>query len=131
MFTRTNIAIALMLFMIFFVTLSSLWGEHGYLVKREMEKQREELVLAVEKKRAELELLRGIDTRKDSAFEEEELMLSFPDESYIPEENNEEVAEVAFKGLSKPFIFSISSLPSILYLAICFFIRYKRRGKNG
>lgn len=128
MFTRTNISVALILFIVFFTVLCSFFGERGYFVSRGSKNLKDELNYTLEKKRAEVDLLKRKEQDKGQCSENEELLMVFPNSTYTPRHTYTDVyVQPSFKGLSVLAIFLISSSVSIIYLVICFFVMKSRR----
>ncbi len=120
MFTRTNICLSLLVFIIIFITLTVAFGKHGIVVQKELQRINAKLDNSVEMKRAEIELLRK-QNQINSA--NGELMLSLPNQPYEPMIENKDLGEITYTGLPLWSIFLLSICPSLLYLLICFIIR--------
>lgn len=126
MFTRTNVGIAILLFLLFFIPIALIYGEHGVIVQRKLKEQNKLLEFSVEKKKAEVELLRLNADNKARGDENGELVLAFSDEPFVPVASNK-MEVIDYKGLSRGRITLISLIPSVIYLLICFIVRKKRR----
>ncbi len=128
MFTRKNKALALMIYLIFFIFLLTLLGENGILVRAELRRNALELERASEKKAADILLLREEKVSRDTETEDGDLLYSF-DSIRESDTQDESIAEYSeFEGMSTYKVALISLLPPVLYLLIVFCVG-KRRAK--
>lgn len=128
MFTRKNKAVALMIYLIFFLIILTLFGENGVFSRRELEEKQRILYAEREKKIAELELLREESTTKSTSSEEGELLYSF--ESPASEDDNHSsypVLSQSYTGLKTIMVAFVSLLPAFLYLIIVFLFNWRRK----
>ena len=128
MFTRKNKAVALMIYLIFFLLILTLFGENGVFSRRELEEKQRILYAEREKKIAELELLREESTTKSTSSEEGELLYSF--ESTAAEGDDHSTYPVlsqSYKGLKTITIAFVSLLPAFLYLIIVILFNWRRK----
>ena len=128
MFTRKNKAVALMIYLIFFLLILTLFGENGVFSRRELEEKQRILYAEREKKIAELELLREESTTKSTSSEEGELLYSF--ESPASEGDNHSSYPVftqSYTGLKTIMVAFVSLLPAFLYLIIVFLFNWRRK----
>lgn len=129
MFTRTNIAIGALLFLFFFIFLLVFCGERGILVQKQIKERSRVAILEVDRKQAQVELMRRNEGIAHSGDDENaELILSFQNEPYSPMEESMAIVVGEYKGLSLIAIAGLSLIPSILYFIICFIVK-KKRGK--
>lgn len=127
MFTRTNMAIGALLFLFFFIFLLVLCGERGILVQKKIESRSQVALTEVEKKQAQVDLMRNNEGPiRKTEEEKEELIFQFQNEPYSPKEESMAIATGEYKGLSLIAIASISLIPSILYSIICVIVKRKR-----
>ncbi len=128
MFTRKNKALALMIYLIFFIFLLTLLGENGILIRAELRRNALELERASEKKAADILLLREEKASSDAEIGDGDLLYSF-DSVIGSDTQDESIAEYSeFEGMSTYKAALISLLPPVLYLLIVFCVG-KRRTK--
>lgn len=126
MFTRKNKALALMIYLIFFIFLLTLLGENGILIRAELRRNALELERASEKKAADILLLREEKASSDAEIEDGDLLYSF-DSVMESDTQDESIAEYSeFEGMSAHKAALISLLPPVLYLLIVFCVGRRR-----
>lgn len=126
MFTRKNKALAIMIYLIFFLFLLTVLGENGVLVRADLRKNAEALADASEKKAADILLLREEKASKDSELEDGVLLYSFDGVNASESESEGVIAYSELEGLSAYKAALISLLPPFLYLLIVFVVEKRR-----
>lgn len=129
MFTRTNIVVATVLFLLFFVVFLVFFSELGVFDSKDTQNEMAQLSSLVERKSAEVELLRHSKEEKMSNSDEE-LLISYQTDPVIPEVNDERVSADNFKPLSYGEIIGFSIIPSVIYLFIVFLLSPRKRRKK-
>ncbi len=127
MFTRKNIALALVIYLLFFLFFIILLGENGILMRAELRKNAIELESANEKKAADILLLREEKANRDSMPKDGELLYSFDNQDYSDTANENVVVHSEFEAMSSYKAAMFSLLPSVLYLLIVFAADKRRR----
>lgn len=128
MFTRKNIAIALMIYLLFFLFLLTLLGENGILARAELRRNAVALEGVNKKKAADILLLREEKANKDYKAEDGELLYSFDDLNDLSAEAESIIEYSEFEAMSKHEALLIALLPTLLYFLIVF-VAGKRRKK--
>ena len=129
MFTRTNIVVATVLFLLFFVVFLVFFSELGVFDSKDTQNEMAQLSSLVERKSAEVELLRHSKDEKMSNSDEE-LLISYQTDPVTPEVNDEAVSADNFKPLSYGEIIGFSIIPSVIYLFIVFLLSLRKRRKK-
>ena len=129
MFTRTNIVVATVLFLLFFVVFLVFFSEQGVFDSKDTQNEMAQLSSLVERKSAEVELLRHSKEEKMSNSNEE-LLISYQTDPVIPEVNDESVSADNFKPLSYGEIIGFSIIPSLIYVFIVFLLSLRKRRKK-
>ena len=129
MFTRTNIVVATVLFLLFFVVFLVFFSELGVFDSKDTQNEMAQLSSLVERKSAEVELLRHSKV-KNKSNSDEELLISYQTDPVIPEVNDETVSADNFKPLSYGEIIGFSIIPSLIYMFIVFLLSLGKRRKK-